>query len=151
MLADLEVYIQSGMCILYMIHFFVHLDKINRFNEIQFNLKVGKVEEKNERGKDEIFSKRVKAGKRTYFFDVKTTKSNDYYLTITESKRKFKDDSPVYEKHKVFLYKEDFSKFISALEDTIDFVKSELMTDNEVRENEGTKDTDGISDDFSWS
>ena len=80
-----------------------------------------------ENEKDEIYSKRVKAGKRTYFFDVKATKSNDFYLTITESKRKFKEDGFFFEKHKIFLYKEDFAKFISALDDTVQHVKNELM------------------------
>ncbi len=77
--------------------------------------------------KNEIFSKRVRAGKRTYFFDVKATRSNDYYLTITESKRKYKDDGFTYEKHKIFLYKEDFDKFGDALIETINHVKEELM------------------------
>ena len=85
------------------------------------------MEENNEKGRDEIYSERVKAGKRTYFFDVKATRSNDYYLTITESKRKPKDDGFYYEKHKIFLYKEDFNKFISALNTTVDHVKEELM------------------------
>ncbi len=79
--------------------------------------------------KVELYSKRVRAGKRTYFFDVKSTRSNDYYLTITESKRRYKDDGYFYEKHKIFLYKEDFDKFVDALRDTIDHVKSELMPD----------------------
>ena len=79
--------------------------------------------------KNEIFSKRVRAGKRTYFFDVKATRSNDYYLTITESKRKYKDDGFTYEKHKIFLYKEDFNKFLDALTATVDHVKTELMPD----------------------
>ena len=79
--------------------------------------------------KNEIFSKRVRAGKRTYFFDVKATRSNDYYLTITESKRKYKDDGFTYEKHKIFLYKEDFNKFLDALTQTIDHVKNDLMPD----------------------
>ena len=79
--------------------------------------------------KNEIFSKRVRAGKRTYFFDVKATRSNDYYLTITESKRKYKDDGFTYEKHKIFLYKEDFNKFLDALTQTVDHVKTELMPD----------------------
>ena len=79
--------------------------------------------------KNEIFSKRVRAGKRTYFFDVKATRSNDYYLTITESKRKYKDDGFTYEKHKIFLYKEDFNKFLDALTQTVDHVKNELMPD----------------------
>ncbi|MCE7990752.1 MAG: PUR family DNA/RNA-binding protein [Roseivirga sp.] len=77
--------------------------------------------------KNEIFSQRVRAGKRTYFFDVKATRSNDYYLTITESKRKYKDDGYTYEKHKIFLYKEDFNKFMNALSNTVDHVKEELM------------------------
>lgn len=77
--------------------------------------------------KQEIFSERVRAGKRTYFFDVKATRSNDYYLTITESKRRYKEDGFVYEKHKIFLYKEDFDKFVSALNNTVNHVKVELM------------------------
>jgi hypothetical protein len=86
------------------------------------------VEENNE--KAEIYSQRIRAGKRTYFFDVKSTRSNDYYLTITESKRKFKDDTYSYEKHKIFLYKEDFAKFVEALQSTIDHVKTELLTED---------------------
>lgn len=85
------------------------------------------MEENNEKGRDEIYSERVKAGKRTYFFDVKATRSNDYYLTITESKRKPKDDGFFYEKHKIFLYKEDFNKFVEALNNTVNHVKDELM------------------------
>ena len=75
----------------------------------------------------EIFSERVRAGKRTYFFDVKATRANDYYLTITESKRRYKDDGYTYEKHKIFLYKEDFNKFMKALNTTVDHVKEELL------------------------
>lgn len=85
------------------------------------------MEENNE--KAEIYSQRVRAGKRTYFFDVKATRSNDYYVTITESKRKFNEDNFSYEKHKIFLYKEDFAKFIEALQGTINHVKSELLTE----------------------
>ncbi|TAH27511.1 MAG: DUF3276 family protein [Cytophagales bacterium] len=85
------------------------------------------MEENKEQEKAEIYSKRVKAGKRTYFFDIKSTRSSDYYLTITESKKRFKEDGFFYEKHKIFLYKEDFTKFIGALEETIQFLKSELM------------------------
>lgn len=73
-----------------------------------------------------VYSKRVRAGRRrTYFFDVRVTRSNDYYLTITESKRRF--DSDGYERHKLHLYKEDFNKFVDALQETVDHVKSELM------------------------
>ena len=75
----------------------------------------------------EIYSERVRAGKRTYFFDIKATRSNDYYLTITESKRKYKDDGYTYEKHKIFLYKEDFNKFVKALDSTVKHVKEELL------------------------
>lgn len=85
------------------------------------------MEENKENGKEEIYSQRVRAGKRTYFIDVKSTKSNDYYLTITESKRRFKDDGYFYEKHKIFLYKEDFNKFALALQNSIDHVKNDLM------------------------
>jgi hypothetical protein len=85
------------------------------------------VEENKTNGRDEIYSAKVKAGKRTYFFDVKSTRSNDYYLTITESKKRFKEDGFTYEKHKIFLYKEDFNKFMEALSGTINHVKQELM------------------------
>lgn len=85
------------------------------------------MEENKTNGRDEIYSAKVKAGKRTYFFDVKSTRSNDYYLTITESKKRFKDDGFSYEKHKIFLYKEDFNKFLEALTNTVNHVKHELM------------------------
>ncbi len=87
------------------------------------------MEDNKDKENVEIYSKRVKAGKRTYFFDIKSTRSNDYYVTITESKKRFKDDGFFYEKHKIFLYKEDFAKFIDALQSTIDHVKTELMPD----------------------
>ena len=76
----------------------------------------------NER--EEIFSKAVRAGKRTYFFDVKATRRNDYYLTITESKKRYhKDGRFFYEKHKIFLYKEDFDKFSDGLAEVINYIK----------------------------
>lgn len=79
----------------------------------------------------EIYSKRVPAGKRTYFFDVKTTRSGeDYFLTITESKRV--DDSR-YEKHKIFLYKEDFGKFVAAMHEVVNHVKEECLPEYEFR------------------
>ena len=81
----------------------------------------------NER--EEIYSERVRAGKRTYFFDVKTTRGGDYYVTITESKRMYKDDGFYYQKHKIFLYKEDFNKFQDALDGTLGHVKDELLPD----------------------
>ena len=87
------------------------------------------MEDQKPNGRDEIYSEKVKAGKRTYFFDVKSTRSNDYYLTITESKKRYnKDDEGfTYEKHKIFLYKEDFNKFMEALNATVNHVKTELM------------------------
>ena len=87
------------------------------------------MEENHSNEREEIFSERVRAGKRTYFFDVKATRSNDYYLTITESKRKYKEDGFTYEKHKIFLYKEDFEKFVNALNNTVNHVKDELLPD----------------------
>ena len=73
--------------------------------------------------KEEIFTKIVRAGKRTYFFDVKATRNDDYYLTITESKkRQGKEGKVFYEKHKIFLYKEDFEKFIEGLRDAVAYI-----------------------------
>ncbi|MBQ0124143.1 MAG: PUR family DNA/RNA-binding protein [Bacteroidales bacterium] len=77
-----------------------------------------------ERSGDDVFSKPVRAGKRTYFFDVKATKGNDYYLTITESKRRVERDGRyVYDKHKIFLYKEDFDKFADGLQEVVNYIK----------------------------
>ena len=84
--------------------------------------------ENNDRKMDSVYSKRIKAGKRrTYFFDVRETKGSDYYLTITESRKRF--DSEGYDRHKIFLYKEDFNKFLKGLTEAIDHVKTELMPD----------------------
>ena len=75
---------------------------------------------------ESVYSKRIRAGKRrTYFFDVRETRGNDYYLTITESRKRF--DSDGYDRHKIFLYKEDFNKFIKGLGEAVDYVKTELM------------------------
>jgi hypothetical protein len=82
--------------------------------------------DKKETGKerDEIYSKSVRAGKRTYFFDVKSTKKNDFYLTITESKKRFENDGRFnFEKHKLFLYKEDFEKFVEGLNEVVAYIK----------------------------
>ncbi|MFZ9388939.1 MAG: DUF3276 family protein [Chitinophagaceae bacterium] len=77
---------------------------------------------------ESIYSKRIRAGKRrTYFFDVRATRGNDYYLTITESRKRFDDNG--YDRHKIFLYKEDFNKFIKALGEAVDYVKTDLMPD----------------------
>jgi len=76
------------------------------------------------RGREDIHSKAVRAGKRTYFFDVKATRRNDYYLTITESKKRFNSDGKFfYEKHKLFLYKEDFDKFADSLTEIIEYIR----------------------------
>ena len=81
--------------------------------------------EQNDR--EEIYSKPVRAGKRTYFFDVKSTRGEDLYITITESKKRFRDDGTFfYEKHKIFLYKEDFEKFVEGINEAIDFVRGNL-------------------------
>lgn len=84
--------------------------------------------ENNEKKMESVYSKRIKAGKRrTYFFDVRETRGNDYYLTITESRKR--NDSDGYDRHKIFLYKEDFNKFIKGLNEAVDFVKTDLMPD----------------------
>jgi Protein of unknown function (DUF3276) len=109
--------------------------------------------ENNEKRMESVYSKRIRAGKRrTYFFDVRATRSNDYYLTITESRKKFNEDG--YDRHKIFLYKEDFNKFLKALTEAVDYVKTELMPDfdfdaynhDQVAETEG-----GISESSSHS
>lgn len=84
--------------------------------------------ERNSKRFDSVYSQKVKAGKRrTYFFDVRRTKGDDFYLTLTESTKKFNGEG--YERHKIFLYKEDFNRFLSSLEDVINHVKTELMPD----------------------
>jgi len=84
--------------------------------------------ENNDKKLESVYSKRIKAGKRrTYFFDVRATRGNDYYLTITESRKRFNDGG--YDRHKLFLYKEDFNKFTKALNEAVDYMKTELMPD----------------------
>ena len=83
-------------------------------------------ENNNERNNETFFSKRLKAGKiRTYFFDVRYTRSNDYFITLTESKKKYNEGG--YERHKIFLYKEDFNKFVDGLNKVVNYVKQYLM------------------------
>jgi hypothetical protein len=100
--------------------------------------------EKNDRG--DLFSKSVRAGKRTYFFDVKSTRGNDYYLTITESKKRFGTDGKfTYEKHKIFLYKEDFEKFIEGLDEAVNHIREnapEIESHYEPKESSETKSSD---------
>ena len=89
-----------------------------------------------ERSSEDVYSKPVRAGKRTYFFDVKATKgNNDYYLTITESKRRTeRDGSFTYDKHKIFLYKEDFEKFAEGLQEAVRYIKHDLLHDAPIRQ-----------------
>jgi hypothetical protein len=101
--------------------------------------------ENNDKKMESVYSKRIRAGKRrTYFFDVRATRGNDYFLTITESRKRFDDNG--YDRHKIFLYKEDFNKFIKALGEAIDYVKTDLMPDfdfdafnHEYNEGEGSE------------
>jgi hypothetical protein len=95
----------------------------------------------------EIFSKAVRAGKRTYFFDVKATKRNDYFLTITESKKRFqKDGRFFFEKHKIFLYKEDFEKFADGFTEVIDYIKNVKSNESGVNEEMIHHDSEGTED-----
>lgn len=112
-----------------------------------------------DRSGDEIYSKPVRAGKRTYFFDVKATKgNNDFYLTITESKRRTEQDGRfTYDKHKIFLYKEDFEKFVEGLEDAVEYIRTKCL-DGELEHREepasdasaeaGSTDREGTGDIF---
>jgi len=89
--------------------------------------------------RDEIYSVSVRAGKRTYFFDVKSTRRDEFYLTITESKKRFEQDGNFhFEKHKIFLYKEDFEKFVEGLQEVITFIEQNQIDDysNENEQNE---------------
>ena len=109
--------------------------------------------ENNDKKMESIYSKRIRAGKRrTYFFDVRATRGNDYYLTITESRKRFNDNG--YDRHKIFLYKEDFNKFIKALTEAVDHVKTQLMPDfdfdaynhDEVNEGEHEVEVDEVAE-----
>jgi hypothetical protein len=99
-----------------------------------------------ERAGDDVFSKSVRAGKRTYFFDVKATKGNDLYLTVTESKRRVdRDGRFVFEKHKIFLYKEDFEKFSEGLNEVVTYIKEHA---SEIVPRDEHKDADFKEVDF---
>ena len=126
--------------------------------------------DRNQRRFESVYSKKVRAGKRrTYFFDVRRTKGDDFYLTLTESTKRFNGEG--YERHKIFLYKEDFNRFIDSLEEAISYVKTELMPDYDYdeftrrqeeweskRESEGNSERNVIDssneeaseDDLSW-
>lgn len=104
-------------------------------------------QDKNRR--EDIYSKPVRAGKRTYFFDVKSTRGNDFYITITESKRRIDDGGKFhYDKHKLFLYKEDFLKFAEGLQETIDYIKGRKGEDygSEEYNDGGIEETVSASD-----
>lgn len=100
------------------------------------------------RFKQEIHSKVIRAGKRTYFFDVKSTRNDEYYLTITESKKRFADNGKFsYEKHKIFLYKEDFAKFIDSLHEVVDYIhEKQPESDIDAVDNEDKEEVDGEDD-----
>ncbi|MEJ6982592.1 DUF3276 family protein [Pedobacter sp. P351] len=99
--------------------------------------------------REEVFSKKVRAGKRTYFFDVKATRSNDYYITVTESKKRLEDG--VFVKHKIFLYKEDFEKFSEGLRDTVEYIKAnQEVIEKRYEYSENTAEATKATDDFSF-
>ncbi|WP_426668254.1 DUF3276 family protein [Mucilaginibacter sp. McL0603] len=101
------------------------------------------------REREEVFSKKVRAGKRTYFFDVKATRSNDYYITITESKKRLEDG--VFIKHKIFLYKEDFEKFAEGLKDTVEYIKAnQEVVEKRYEMSESPEIAKAADDDFSF-
>lgn len=100
--------------------------------------------------KDEIYSKSVRAGKRTYFFDIKSTRGGDLYVTVTESKKKFSQDGKfTFEKHKIFLYKEDFEKFSEGLTDVVNEIEKLKLSGDYPAANEeynrGDSDSEGVS------
>lgn len=98
-------------------------------------------EEKKAVRNDEVYSKVVRAGKRTYFFDVKSTRNNDLYLTLTESKRTTQNGQPSYHKHKLFLYKEDFEKFTDGLQDALDKIQELKQTPEYSEDDDSTSYT----------
>jgi len=108
------------------------------------------MEEKDNKNRDDIFSKSVRAGRRTYFFDVRSTRADDYYMTITESKRHTKEDGSVfYQKHKIYLYKEDFESFLESFKEVKDFIIKEKGTEIITLDNDqsDSKSDDSKSDD----
>ncbi|QXD14438.1 PUR family DNA/RNA-binding protein [Rhodocaloribacter litoris] len=106
-----------------------HAGRNNRYREHYDDEDGGAASDRYQQ--EEVFSRRVPAGKRTYFFDVKPTRSGeDFFITITESKR---IDDGRYEKHKIFLYKEDFGKFMSAMHEVVQFVREECLPDYDFR------------------
>ena len=131
--------LQRVRCINYFLHLFTQ--KINEMDDFE------------KKDSDTAFSKVVKAGKRTYFFDVKTTRQNEHYITITESKKIFEDNgSAHFEKHKIFLYKEDFEKFMDSFDEALQFIKENgggtVNTENKSENTETDKYTNVDFDDL---
>ncbi len=109
------------------------------------------MEDKNGNGSDKIYSQKVKAGKRTYFFDVRATRNSDYYLVLTESRKRFQGEEAIFEKNRIFLYKEDFAKFLDALQATIEHVKTDLMPDYDYLAYDRRKqEEEGFDSDLKW-
>tara|TARA_B100001758_G_C17818601_1_gene308172 strand:+ start:91 stop:507 length:417 start_codon:yes stop_codon:yes gene_type:complete len=105
------------------------------------------MEEKDNKMREEIFSKSVRAGRRTYFFDVRSTRAEDYYMTITESKRHTKEDgSFYYQKHKIYLYKEDFDSFLESLKEVSDFIIKEKGPDVITLDSNDSNDSNNQND-----
>ena len=102
------------------------------------------------RNAEDVYSKPVRAGKRTYFFDVKSTKgNNDFYLTITESKRRQeRDGSFSFDKHKIFLYKEDFEKFQEGLQDAVKYIMHDLLHDAPIRQYPSREEQENQEEEF---
>ena len=110
------------------------------------------MEEKDNKNRDDIFSKSVRAGRRTYFFDVRSTRADDYYMTITESKRHTKEDGSVfYQKHKIYLYKEDFESFLESFIEVKKFIIKEKGTEIITMDNDqsDSKSDEPVSNDNS--
>ena len=126
----------------------MYFQKISIFIPSKLNKTINKMGDFDNREREEVFSKKVRAGKRTYFFDVKATRSNDYYITVTESKKRLEDG--VFIKHKIFLYKEDFEKFAEGLKDTIDYIKSNQDVVEKRYEYSEIPETAKVDDDFSF-
>ena len=110
------------------------------------------MEEKDNKMREEIFSKSVRAGRRTYFFDVRATRAEDYYMTITESKRHTKEDgSFYYQKHKIYLYKEDFDSFLESLKEVSDFIIKEKGREVITLDKPEINDKEDVSEDSTES
>ena len=105
--------------------------------------------ENNDKKIESVFSSKIRAGKRrTYFFDVRATKGNDYFLTITESRKRFDDNG--YDRSKIFLYKEDFFKFVNALNEAVDHVKNDLLPDFDFEQFENEESENEVNNDLRW-